>query len=307
VELSERLPRPLRTGITTVLQLGPVRFIRTMVMEIGSDDVPGLAAEMAYRFLFALFPFLIFLAALIGFIGARVGRENLFENVMGFIGNLVPPPVLSILDSWVAGVINTQSPGLLTVGALGALWGAAGGVGTLVKGLNRAYDVKENRPFWQAQLMALATTVALAFMSISGTLLYTFGGWLGGQLAEWFGLSGEFVAIWSRAYGPVVALGLWLVLLALYSVLPNQRIQLRHALVGATFATAAWVGLTVGFGFYLSHFGNFDKTFGSLGAPVVLMFWMYAVGMILLIGGEVNAILSGLKHDAATQEAEAAA
>jgi membrane protein len=302
VELTVRLPRPLRTGAATLLNLGPVRFIRTLVTEIGGDDVPGLAAEMAYRFLFALFPFLIFLAALIGFIGAQVGRENLFESVMGFIGNLVPPTVLTIIDSWVAGMINSQSTGLLTIGALGALWGAAGGVGTLVKGLNRTYKVKESRPFWKAQLMALATTVALAFMSISGTLLYTFGGWLGGQLAEWFGLSDQFVQIWGRAYGPIVGFGLGLVLLAVYTVLPNRHIPLRHALPGALFATAAWVGITLGFGFYLSHFGNFDKTFGSLGAPVVLMFWMYAVGMILLIGGEVNAILEGQKPDAATVE-----
>jgi len=271
--------------------------VTTLVQEIGKDDISVLAAEMAYRFLFAMFPFFIFLAALLGFIGAWVGQGNLFDSVMKFIGNVLPSQISEILADSVRAVVETQSKELLTLGVLGALWGAAGGVGTLSKGLNRAYDVTENRAFWKAQLIALGMTLALAFGLLFGSTLIAFGGWLGGTLAENFGLSQQFVEIWNRATAPIVGIGLWMILVTMYAVLPNQRIRVRHALPGALCATIAWVALTLGFGVYLSHFGNFNKTFGSLATPVVLMFWMYAVGMILLIGGEINAILAGQKRD----------
>jgi membrane protein len=276
----------------------------TLVQEIGKDDVSGLAAEMAYRFLFAMFPFFIFLAALLGFIGAWVGQANLFDSVMAFIGNVLPAQIQEILADSVRAVVTTQSTQLLTLGVLGALWGAAGGVGTLSKGLNRAYDVTEDRPFWKAQLIALGMTLALAFGLLFGSTLIAFGGWLGRTLAENFGLSQQFVETWNRATAPLVGIGLWLILVTMYAVLPNQRIQVRHALPGALCATIAWIALTLGFGVYLSHFGNFNKTFGSLATPVVLMFWMYAVGMILLIGGEINAIIGGQKREQLEQDGQ---
>lgn len=281
----------LRAIVEPVVRWPPVAFVRQLATEIGEDDVSGLAAEMSYRFLFALFPFFIFLAALLGFIGARVGQANLFSSVMVFIGTFAPGDVQQILDDWVSGVVGTQSPGLLTVGAAGALWGAASGVGTLMKGLNRAYDVDENRPFWQAQVLALLTTVALAALVAGGAVLYAFGEWLGAWLAAAFDLGAGFLAAWSFLRGPGVAIGLAIALVLLYAALPNTRVPLARAVPGAVVATVAWVGLTLGFSFYVHNFGSYDRTFGSLGTAVVLMVWMYAVGLILLVGGEINAVL----------------
>jgi membrane protein len=264
-------------------------------MSVASDDVSGLAAEMAYRLLFAVFPFLIFLTAILGFIGPRIGVANLFETVMGLISQLAPPEVQQVIGDWVASVLSTQSPGLLTLGALGAWWGAAGGVGTLMKGLNRAYRVKENRPFWGAQTLALLATVVLAFVMIGGAALFTIGEWLEGVLGQ----RGSFVGLLlSQGQGVTVALGLLLILMLVYTRLPNAAVPLREAIPGAVFATAAWTVLTLGFSFYVSRFGSYDATFGSLGAAVVLMVWMYAVALILLIGGEINAVLRRMRYKA---------
>src|SRR5438094_2077787 len=153
------------------------QFIVALVGAVASDDVPGLAAEMAYRFLFALFPFLIFLTAVLGVIASRTGDTNLFDIVMGLISQLAPPEVQRVVGDWITSVLRTQSPGLLTLGAAGSLWGAAGGVGTLTKGLNRAYRVAENRPFWRAQALALFTTVVLTLVMIGGAVLFIVGGW----------------------------------------------------------------------------------------------------------------------------------
>ncbi len=290
--MRERLPPSARELLGTVEASRPLQFVLRLARRIQKHDITGLAAEMAYRFLFALFPFLIFLAAFIGFIGSRVGVENLFADVMELIALVAPPEIHKLLDDWVGSVVRSRSTGLLTVGAVGALYGAAGGVGTLVKGLNRAYDVVETRPFWKVQALALATTVALAVLMLGGVLFFTLGGWLGGWLAAAFGLGQGFLGLWGFVRGPGVAAGLGLALVALYAALPNARVRPLHAVPGAALAMAGWVALTFGFSFYLSNFGSYDRTFGSLGAAVVLMVWMYAVGLILLLGGEINAALA---------------
>ena len=290
--VTQRLPRPFRQALEAVTSQPLVRFLVALVKRISADDVPGLAAEIAYRFLFALFPFLIFLAAFVGFVGARIGADNLFAGVMALISALFPPEIQTLLRDWVSGVVRTQSTSLLTLGAAGAFYGAAGGVGSLVKGLNRAYEVTETRPFWMVQALGLGTMVALALLMLAGVLLYTVGEWLGDFLANRLGLGEVFRGVWTVLRGPGVAVGLCLVLVGAYRVLPNAPVRVIRALPGAVFATIAWVVLTLGFSFYLAHFGTYERTFGSLGTAVVLMVWMYFVGIILLIGGEINALVA---------------
>jgi membrane protein len=260
-----------------------------VVTNVGRDDVPGLAAEMAYHFLFALFPFLIFIAALVGFIGSWVGSDNLFVALIQLLAPLVPPEVQRVINEWVAGVVNTHSPGLLTFGAVGALWSASGGAGTLIKGLNRSYGVREDRPLPQTLLLAVLVTLVLALVMLSGVLLYTFGERFGSWLTVVLGGGEWFHSMWNLTRGPGVTVVLALLLLAVYALLPNVRVGWRRALPGTIFAIVAWIALTALFSTYLANFGSYEVTFGSLGAAVMLMFWMYAVSLILVIGGEINA------------------
>jgi membrane protein len=273
------------------------QFLWRLFMEIGDDDVPGLSAEMAYRFLFALFPFLIFLAAVVGFIGTWLGSTDLFAQVMQFVSPFFPPEVQVVLAEWVQGVQSTQSPGLLTAGVAGALWGAAGGVGTLIKGLNRAYDVVENRSFWRSQALSLLTTVVLVLLMVGGVAFVTIGERLITWAVDTFELGDRVWVLWNLIKGPGITVAFCVMLAVTYALLPNQRLALRHTWPGALAATIAWQLLTMGFGFYLTHFASFDEILGSLGAAFVLMFWMYAVGFILLVGGEINALVSGRKQE----------
>ncbi len=266
-------------------------FCWRLFTEITRVDVSGLSAEMAYRFLFALFPFLIFLAALVGYIGAIVGSEDLFQRVMDLLAVIFPTQVQQVLQDWVEGVLSTQSPGLLTVGAAAALWAAAGGVGTLVKGLNRAYDQTESRSFWVLQGLALLTTVALALLMLGGVVAFTIGQLAVSWAVEHLGVDPRIWFWWNLIKGPGLLLALGIVFAVTYALLPNQRLSLYATWPGAVFATLAWLLLTSGFGWYVSHLASYDRTFGSLGAAVVLMVWMYAVSAILLIGGIINALL----------------
>jgi membrane protein len=283
--------------VGALLNLRVVRWFWRLFDEIGEDDVFGLAAEMAYRFLFALFPFLIFLAAFVGYVAAQLDRADLFDEVMQYLALFLPPDIQRVIEEWVRGVLSTQSTELMTVGAIVALWSAAGGVGSLIKGLNRAYDVAENRPLWLHYAFAVITTVVIAISLLCGVALYTVGELILSWAVESLEGGGEIWAKWNaiRAAGAIIALGT--VLGAMYALLPNQRVDLRHTWPGTLFATAAWIVLTIGFGIYVSRFGSFDKVFGSLGAAVVLMVWMYAVAVILLVGGEINALASGRKRE----------
>jgi membrane protein len=287
------LPNWMPGWLSSFMRLPFPRALWLLYAGISQTDVFGLAAEMAYRFLFALFPFLIFLAAFVGFIGARVGSADLFERVMRLLAFLFPGAVQQVLEEWVRGVLATQSTGLLTLGAAGALWGAAGGVGTLVKGLNRSYGVAETRPFWHRQGLALLTTLVFALLMLGGVAAFTIGELLIGWAVESLHIDAGIWFWWHLIRGPGITLVLGLVFAVIYAALPNRHLGLEHTWPGALFATLAWLGLTSGFGLYVTHLGSFDRTFGSLGAAVVLMFWMYAVGAILLIGGQINALMSG--------------
>ncbi len=296
-----RLPDWAPAWASRLVRMPLPRALWALYEEIARADATGHAAEMAYRFLFALFPFLIFLAALAGFIGAKMGTEDAFGKVMGLLALMFPEPVQQVLESWVSGVLTTQSTPLLTLGVAGALWSAAGGVGTMIKGLNRAYGARETRPFWAVLGLTMITTIVLALLMIGGVIAYTVGELAVSWAVEYLHVDPGVWLWWNLIRGPGVTLGLGLVFTVVYAALPNRRLGLRHTWPGGTFAALAWLVLTFGFGFYVTHLSSFDKTFGSLGAAVMLMLWMYAVSVILLIGGHVNAFLSGYKSSAAPE------
>ena len=292
IQLPSWVPRP----ITRFLQLGFPRALTRLYARISTTDVMGLAGEMAYRFLFALFPFIIFVVAFVGFIGAKIGSSDLVSRVMALMALAFPEPVQEVLRDWGSQVLQTQSTGLLTFGAIGALIGATGGIGTLIKGLNRAYGVKETRPYWARYGMALLVTIVFTLVMLGGVAAFTIGELIVRWAVDHLGVDPEIWFWWNLIRGPGVAVGLAVVFMVIYGALPNRRLGIRHTWPGASLATLAWLVLTAGFGFYVTHIGSFDRTFGSLGAAVMLMVWMYAVGVIMLVGGHVNAMLGGVKR-----------
>lgn len=284
----------------------PARVLFRLIEKVGQDDVPGLAAEMAYRFLFALFPFLLFLVAAVGTIGRLLGMEELPDMVVRTLERTVPPQIAELLQGYLTNLLTTQSATVLTLGALGALWGASGGVQSLIKGLNRVYGITKARPFWMRPLVALATTVGLPLFMVLALIIYIFGGQFGRWLTGRLGAESFFVQAWAWTSGPALVLTLFLIIASLYYFLPNVRQRLWSIAPGASIATGAWLLITSGFGLYIRNFGNYDVTYGSIGAAIVLLLWMYFMGMSLLLGAEVNAVLSehlGWRGSRAKEEA----
>jgi membrane protein len=201
-----------------------------------------------------------------------------------------------------ADVVSPNKGTFLSLGVLGTLWAASGGFAATIEALNIAYDVRDDRPFWKTRPLA----VGLAFLT--GTLLLValsvmvvgprFGGWLAGRVH----LSELFVLLWPYIHWTVAVGSTILAIEALYFLAPNLEQRFRATLPGAVVAVSCWIGLSYLLGIYFRHFGNFNKTYGTLGAAVALMVWLYWTGFAMLVGAELNQELAKISKDGKLQE-----
>lgn len=269
-----------------------VGTLKQSVADFSEDNGQGLGAEMAFGFLVALFPFFIFLAALAGVIGRAVGVDNLFATILEYAAPIMPAESFKIVTDVVNDVIEGSSTGLLSFGAVSALWAAAGGVGAAMHSLNVAYDVQETRPFWKATLVAVGLALGLSLLVLLSVVLYIAGSTVGEVIANRVGLGETFKTVWSVARWPAILLMLTFALALLYYFGPNIKQQFRFITPGATLAAIVWFLATAAFSFYVSHFANYSATYGSIGAVIALMMWFYISGMVLVLGGEINAVIA---------------
>ena len=260
--------------------------------EMKQDDVTGAAAELAFRLFLAVFPFFIFLAALGGFISDALNTRNPADEIMGVFGNQLPPDTESVLRGELDQVIERRDPALLSVGVIGALWAAAGGVGTIMKAGNRAYDVKESRPFLLRLALSVALT-ALAGLLLVGAFIITVAGQVFGlEVAEQLGLEGLAARLLTFLRWPLVVLLTLVATAFLYWLAPCKTLPLRWITPGAAFFLAGWLVASFGFSLYVAHLGSYNATYGALGGVVVTLVWLWLTSLILLTGLEVNALLA---------------
>src|SRR6266542_406153 len=259
--------------------------------EYSKDDVPGLAAELAYHFVFALFPFAIFLAALAGFVGNLIGSDKLFEQIMGNLYGALPAASAESLSKPLNEVLMAQRGGALSIGAVLALWSASNGVGTVMKAFNRAYGVEETRGFIVKKALAVGMTLVLSLLLVSGFVLLAFGGQIGEWLANGLGLGGLFKTTWIvvRVVGSLIGISFALALL--YWQGPNVKQQFRWLTPGSVITTVTWALATVGFGLYVQFLGasSYSKTYGTAFGFILFLLYLYLTAMIILMGAELNA------------------
>lgn len=293
----QRLPRVVApaavAGARDALERVTVfRFGRALVREVADDDVPGMAAEMAYRFLFAIFPLLLLSAAVLGLVGGPLGREGVLLDMLARASAFLPSAVGPFLERTVADLISERPATYATIGLLATIWGAAGGVGALIKGLNRAYDVERPRPTWRRQLIAIGATLAVPPLGLLLLALSVVGQSLTGWLGSLLGIPetlGRILALSQAVVGGAVFLaGMSLV----YRLLPAVRQRSRDVIPGAIVATAGWVVLTQAFGTYVGNVDSYSSTYGAFAAPIAFLLWLYLAGLVVLIGAEINALLS---------------
>jgi membrane protein len=272
-----------------------IRALRAAVAEFQRDDALGLAAQLAFYLILALFPFLLVLVSLMG----TFSSPELAEQVLGYFREVTPQQVYAIIDSYLHDIIagNRPAPGLFSVGLIIALWSASGAFAALINALNKAYDVEETRPFWKVRGIALLMTLGLSVMIIIGVLLLVAGPLIGRGLADLLGLGEVFTLVWNVVQWPV-ALSLMVFTVALlYYFAPDAGQPFRWITPGGLIGVLLWVLASVIFRFYVSNFGSYDATYGSIGAVIVLLLYLYISSLTILFGAELNATLVRLKEE----------
>ena len=277
--------------------LGWRELTKRVWAEVQEDNVFGRAAELSYYFLLALFPFLIFLTSVIGLIlGSGTGTRHTFFQ---YLARIMPPSAFQLIDNTMYEVSESSGGGKLSFGILAALWAASNGLGAITESLNTAYDLKESRPWWKQRLTAIGLTVALSILIIGALILVVAGGRIAEWLAAHYGLGPVFPIGWKIIQWPVVLACMTFAFALIYYLAPDFREQAWQWLTpGAVIGVVLWLLVSLAFRIYLHYFNSYSATYGSLGAVIILMLWLYLTGAAVLIGGEVN---SEIENAAAKQ------
>lgn len=265
--------------------------LRRTVTEFRDDDLTDWAAALTYYGVLSLFPALVALVSILGLFGDPDGTSAALTDIVTEVGpssaaDTLRGPIESITaDRGRAGV-------LFFVGLGGALYSASGYIGAFMRAANVIYEVEEGRPFWKRRPLQLAVTLgmvlllAIVFMALvlSGPLAEAAGGAVG--------LSDAAVTAYGYAKWPVLALVLLFMLAVLYYASPNVRLpQFRWVTPGSLLALVVWILASLGFALYVSNFGSYDKTYGTLGGVVSFLVWLWLTNVAVLLGAELNSEL----------------
>lgn len=273
-------------GIPGLHGMGVGKLLKGSVKEFFSDDMPTYAAGLAFQTLLSLFPFLIFLLALISTLNLPDFISWLQEQAQ----MLLPAQAMALVDN-VIGELRKPRGGLVSTGGLIALWVASSGVRATMTAFNAAYGVEEGRPAWKLYPLSIAYTLAIAALLIASASLLLIGPtamqWLAGQI----GIEQFFVMVWTWARWPVALVLLSLIAALVYYAAPAQQPRFRFITPGAVLSVLIWIVSSLGFDFYVRNFANYSSMYGSIGSIVLLLLYFYLSAAVLLFGAEVNACI----------------
>jgi membrane protein len=280
------------------VKLTPIEWpvvAKAVAKDYKNDDVAGLAAEMAYHFIFALFPFLLFVATMAGMIGRVLRQDRLLDDIMDTLSAQLPASTAEALRRPLEEVLSQRGNEVLSIGAavgfVLALWAAANGVATVMKACNRAYGVEETRGYIKHKAVALGLTIVFSLLLIIGVISLT----VGDDLIEWasdaFGLGGVTGVVLQAARLVLGLAGISLGFALLYWRGPNGAQQFRWISPGSVLATLALALLTVGFGVYVDLVGaaSYAKTYGTAFGLILFLYFLYLSSQVIVLGAELNA------------------
>lgn len=265
-------------------------FIKELLMRIKKSDITGLASQLAFFFLLSLFPLLIFLFTLLPYL--NLDQSEIFL----FIRDYAPESVAILLEETLGDVLNSRNSGLLSFGIIATIWSASKGMNALTSALNRSYFQDETRSFIVARGMSVVFTVMLIAVLIVALVLPVFGQQIGMFAFSYLGLEEGFLRLWASLRWVLPPVLIYCVFSLIYWLVPNLKLQYKSVMLGSIFATVGWIVTSLGFSFYVGNYGNYSSTYGSIGAIIVLMMWLYLSGIILMLGGQINAVMSERKQ-----------
>jgi membrane protein len=261
--------------------MGWKEFLKTLKNEYSRDKVSDVAGSLTFFGVLALFPFLLFLVSLASVIIDPAQAQVLIQE----LAKVAPQEVVAIIGERLQSLAAGDNVGLLTVGAVGAIWAASGGIVSLMKALNTAYGVEEKRPFWKVRGVALLTTLAAAALSIIAAAVAVATPAIANKLG------GPFPALVTWLRLPLAGVMMMFLWALLYYALPDVKQKFKFITPGSIVGVVIWVLASWGFSKYVANFGKYDANYGAIGGVIVMLLWMWITSQVILLGAEINAIL----------------
>ena len=268
------------------------RVMMRTVTEFIDDEMSTYASALAYQMLFSLFPFILFLIALIGFLHLPD-----FFSWLRLQSELVLPPQALEQVNPVIDQLQQSKGGLLSVGIVIALWTASAGVRLMMSAMNAAYDVVERRPVWKRFPLSIFYTIGIAGMLLIAAALMVLGPQVMSWIAAQVGLEDFIVTVWTIVRWPVVVILLMMAVALIYYVMPDVKQEFRFITPGAVLSVVVWIIASLGFGLYVKTFANYNAMYGSIGAIIVLLLYFYISAAVLLLGAEMNAVIEHMSSE----------
>ncbi|HLQ51698.1 MAG TPA: YihY/virulence factor BrkB family protein [Terriglobales bacterium] len=256
--------------------------------DVNRNHTMQMAAALSYYSVLSLFPALILLSAVVAYLPV----PDLFNQTLVMMARFLPPDTMGLVRRVLADVISPNRGTFLSFGILGTLWAASGGFSAAIEALNVAYDVEDDRPFWKTRPLALALAFITGILLLVALVTMIVGPRFGEWLAARVHLSRLFILLWPYLHWTIAVGFTVLAVEVLYFLAPNVKQRFLATLPGAVLSVGCWIGLSYLLGIYFRHFANFNKTYGSLGAAIALMVWLYWTGFAMLVGAELNAELA---------------
>lgn len=266
-------------------------FIEQLLYRFQDDGVTEIGAQLAYYLTLAIFPFIIFFLSILQF--TPLADADILQKLL----SPLPGDAKSLFYDIIKGIIDGGSVALLSFGAIGSIWSASNGIMALMKAVNRALDLDENRPYIKLKGLSILFTIGLFVVLIVAFGVLIFGEVIFKQI--FVSYTWPTLVIWKIIKVLIPLVFMILVFTILYKFSPSIKedikIKFSESIPGAIFASVFWVILSVAFSFYVSNFANYSKTYGSLGGIIVFLLWLYMSSIVIVLGAEVNATLLSMK------------
>jgi len=254
------------------------------IIEIyNTNDINSESSQLAYGLLLSFFPCLIGFIALLSF--SNIEKEAILNLLIG----ILPKELLDLTDRTITEILKAKKIGIFSFAMIITVWSASNGLNGLIKGLNKAYMVKETRSFIRLQMMNLLFTVMIIFMIFSVLCLLVFGQVFANIITIKFHLPPNIGLLLYFLRNLIGLLLLFFIFVFIYKFIPSKKLTYKNVLPGALFSTFFWLIFSSAFAFYVNNFTNFSKIYGSLGGVMLLMTWLFLCSNIILLGGELNA------------------
>ncbi|WP_160672049.1 YihY/virulence factor BrkB family protein [Clostridium sp. C8-1-8] len=263
-----------------------LELILDLFKRFNDDDVPSLSSQLAFNLLLSFFPFLIFLMTILG----RTSLNGM--DILMILNKILPENVFNLIRNSVLEIINKRNSGLMSFSLIVTLWTASAAFNSVIKGLNKAYDIIETRSFIIVRIVSMLCTIGMAFLIILVGLLLVFGRIIWREVDKKFEFLHSLSTVWSIGrYSIVVALGTGVFTL-LYYFAPSTKLKWKEVIPGAIFSTIGMMAVSSIFAYYVDNFANYSLIYGSLGAVMFLLTWLFLASIIVIMGGEFNASMT---------------